>query len=131
MSSNNAVILLKGQTYGAIKKGETLDFVKQPYNFDILEDGDIVIQTLYLSIDPYLVHLRKNVFDLKRGKIRDESIKSYSPVYRTCNATDRSHSRLENRYSHSGLEEYISQRTPNSKKAKLSMEHWIGQSIPC
>lgn len=56
MSSNNAVILLKGQTYGAIKKGETLDFVRRPYGFDKLEEGDIVVQTMYLSIDPYLVH---------------------------------------------------------------------------
>jgi NADPH-dependent curcumin reductase CurA len=55
MLSNNAVILLKGQTYGEIKKGEALDFVKRPYEFDKLEDGDIVVQTMYLSSDPYLV----------------------------------------------------------------------------
>ena len=55
MSSNNAVILLKAQTYGEIKKGEALGFVKRPYEFDKLGDGDIVVQTLYLSIDPYIV----------------------------------------------------------------------------
>lgn len=55
MSSNNAVILLKAQTYDEIKKGETLDFIKRPYELDKLEDGDIVVQSMHLSVDPYMV----------------------------------------------------------------------------
>ena len=55
MASNNAVILLKQQTYGPIIDGETMAFKKRPYEFNELEEGDIVVQTMYLSIDPYLV----------------------------------------------------------------------------
>lgn len=54
-TSNNAVILLKGQTYGDIKEGETLKFEKRPYAFSQLKDGEFVVKALYLSIDPYLV----------------------------------------------------------------------------
>jgi len=55
MSSNNAIIVLKGQTTGPIVKGEALDYVKRPYEFNDLQDGDIVVQAMYLSADPYLV----------------------------------------------------------------------------
>jgi len=55
MSSNNAIIVLKGKTTGPIVKGEVLDYVKRPYEFDNLRDGDIVVQAMYLSVDPYLV----------------------------------------------------------------------------
>jgi NADPH-dependent curcumin reductase CurA len=54
-TSNNAVILLKGQTYGDIKEGETLKFEKRPYTFGQLKEGEFVVKALYLSIDPYLV----------------------------------------------------------------------------
>ena len=82
MSSNNAVILLKAQTYGAIVNGETMEFVKRPYEYNDLQDGDIVIQTMCLSADPYMV-LRptSSMLTLQRGKIRDPSIKSYTPVW--------------------------------------------------
>ena len=55
MSSNNAIIVLKGQSTGPIVKGETLDYVKKPYEFDELQEGDVVVQAMYVSIDPYLV----------------------------------------------------------------------------
>lgn len=55
MASNNAVILLKGQTYGDIKEGETMKFEKRPYSFDELTDGEVIVKAMYLSIDPYLV----------------------------------------------------------------------------
>jgi len=54
-TSNNAVVLLKGQTHGDIKEGETLKFEKHPYEFTDLKDGDFVVKALYLSSDPYLV----------------------------------------------------------------------------
>jgi hypothetical protein len=55
MSSNNAVVLLKAQTFGAIVNGETLEFKKCPYEFNGLNDGDVVVQTMCLSADPYVV----------------------------------------------------------------------------
>jgi hypothetical protein len=55
MSSNNAVILRKAQTYGPIVNGETMELVKRPYEYNDLQDGDIVIQTMCLSADPYMV----------------------------------------------------------------------------
>lgn len=55
MSSNNAVILLKAQTYGDIKEGETMKFEKRPYSFDELKGGEVIVKAMYLSIDPYLV----------------------------------------------------------------------------
>lgn len=55
MSSNNAVILHKAQTYGPIVNGETMEFVKRPYEYNNLQDGDIVVQTMCLSADPYMV----------------------------------------------------------------------------
>ena len=55
MASNNAVILLKGQTYGDIKEGETMKFEKRSYSFDELTDGEVIVKAMYLSIDPYLV----------------------------------------------------------------------------
>lgn len=81
MSSNNAVILRKAQTYGPIVNGETMEFVKRPYEYDNLQDGDIVVQTMCLSADPYMVSSRVIQFShIQRGKIRDPSIKSYTPV---------------------------------------------------
>lgn len=56
MSSNNAVILLKAQTYGDIKEGEALKFEQRPYEFPELKDGEFIVRAMYLSIDPYLVH---------------------------------------------------------------------------
>jgi hypothetical protein len=55
MTSNNAVILLKGQTYGPVKKGETLEYKERPYEFPEPGKGEIIVKTLYLSVDPYLV----------------------------------------------------------------------------
>ena len=49
MSTNNAVILLKAQTYGPIFKGETMDFIKRLYEYNDFQDGDFVVQTLWLS----------------------------------------------------------------------------------
>ena len=64
-TSNNAVVLLKGQTHGDIKEGETLKFEKHPYEFTDLKDGDFVVKALYLSIDPYLVR------SLERPSVRN------------------------------------------------------------
>jgi len=55
MSSNNAIILRKAQTYGPIVNGETMEFVKRPYEYGDLQDGDIIVQTMCLSADPYMV----------------------------------------------------------------------------
>ena len=50
MSSNNAVILRKAQTYGPIVNGETMELVKRPYEYNDLQDGDIAIQTMCLPL---------------------------------------------------------------------------------
>jgi hypothetical protein len=55
MTSNNAVILLKAQTYGAIKKGETLVYKERQYEFPEPGSGELIVKALYLSADPYLV----------------------------------------------------------------------------
>jgi hypothetical protein len=55
MTSNNAVILLKGQTYGRVKKGQTLEYKVRPYEFPEPGKGEIIVKALYLSADPYLV----------------------------------------------------------------------------
>lgn len=68
MTSNNAVILKKAHRFGPIKEGETLEFVKRPYDLK-LEDGGIIVKAIWLSIDPYL-----------RGRIREPGIPSYTPV---------------------------------------------------
>ena len=81
MSSNNAAILRKAQTYGPIVNGETMEFVERPYEYNDLQDGDIVIQTMCLSADPYMVfYPTSSMLIFQRGKIRDPSIKSYTPV---------------------------------------------------
>ena len=80
MSSNDAVILRKAQTYGPIVKGETMEFVKRPFEYHDLQDGDIVVQTMCLSVDPYMVPSLIHRSNIQRGKIRDPSIKSYTPV---------------------------------------------------
>jgi NADPH-dependent curcumin reductase CurA len=56
MSSNNAVILREAHTYGKIEEGKTLVFEKRPYDLGELKDGEFVVKTMYLSVDPYLVN---------------------------------------------------------------------------
>ena len=128
MSSNNAVILLKAQTYGEIKKGETLDFVKRPYEFDKLEDGDIVVQSMYLSVDPYMVSSSFVDTDLKRGKIRDPSIKSYTPVYPILTQLIQAFEVGKPLYG-LGVGEFTNRKIPSSRKVKLWQVHWTGRSI--
>jgi NADPH:quinone reductase len=70
MASNNAVILKKAHRFGPIKEGETLEFVKKPYDLPEPEEGGIVVKALWLSIDPYL-----------RGRIREPGVHSYSPEF--------------------------------------------------
>jgi NADPH-dependent curcumin reductase CurA len=57
MTSNNAVILPIGEAHlvGPVIKGKTLVFEKRPYAFPELKEGEFIVQTLYLSSDPYLV----------------------------------------------------------------------------
>jgi hypothetical protein len=81
MTSNNAVILRKAHALGPIVKGETLTYEKLPYKFNELAAGQIVVQTMYLSADPYLVPTYViGLINVKRGKIREPDKKSYSPV---------------------------------------------------
>lgn len=60
MPSNNAVILRQYQPHGALKKGDTLAFEERPFELPELQDGDIVVQTMYLSPDPYMVSPRNS-----------------------------------------------------------------------
>lgn len=96
MSSNNAVILKKGHQFGPIKKGETLEFIKRAYDFKDPSDGEIVVQTLYLSIDPYLVRPLQARLLMQRGRIREKTVQSYSPVCLHLRAAKISHLKREN-----------------------------------
>jgi hypothetical protein len=72
ISSNNAVILWKAQTFGELKEGETLKFEKRGYEFKKLKQGEFVIKALYLSIDMYLVHPHFSLSLLIRGTLIEE-----------------------------------------------------------
>ncbi|KAG0242776.1 hypothetical protein BGW41_003452 [Actinomortierella wolfii] len=69
MPSNTYVYYVKVPTEFPIP-GEHL-VVKHDDNFQpSLNDGDVLLRNLYISLDPYM-----------RGRMRDPSIKSYSPAY--------------------------------------------------
>jgi NADPH-dependent curcumin reductase CurA len=54
MTSNNAIILKVANTFGPIIKGQTLTFEHRPCQFPELKDGEFIVQTMYLSVDPYM-----------------------------------------------------------------------------
>jgi NADPH-dependent curcumin reductase CurA len=64
MVSNNSVILRKAQTYGKIEEGKTLVFEEREYDFGELKEGEIIVKTMYLSIDPYLVYPSPSQYDV-------------------------------------------------------------------
>lgn len=69
MSSNNAIIFLKPPTEYPVE-GEHLKFEKRPYSFPEPKDGQIILENIYSSIDPYM-----------RGRMRAPELKSYSPPF--------------------------------------------------
>ncbi|KAH7013788.1 hypothetical protein EDB80DRAFT_381536 [Ilyonectria destructans] len=70
MTSNKTLIFKKGPT-GLPVPGEHLTVEDRPIDLEqAAPEGGLVVEILYASFDPYL-----------RGKMRDPSIKSYSPAF--------------------------------------------------
>lgn len=69
MSSNNAIIFLKPPTEFPVN-GEHLKFEKRPYTFGEPTEGQVILENIYSSIDPYM-----------RGRMRAPEAKSYSPPF--------------------------------------------------
>lgn len=69
MTSNNAVIFTKVPN-GYPVPGQDLKYVERAYSLAEPQKDEIITENLYASIDPY-----------QRGRMRDASIKSYSPPF--------------------------------------------------
>jgi hypothetical protein len=137
MTSNNAVILLKAQTYGPVKKGETLEYKERPYEFPEPGKREIVVKALYLSADPYMVPIRRPITRLTGRGEKSEMLQSsptlqYSPnPHSASRPADelRSPSKSANQFTVSASASYTNPTTLNSRPVQSLIQPWIGQSI--
>jgi hypothetical protein len=137
MTSNNAVILLKAQTYGPVKKGETLEYKERPYEFPEPGKGEIVVKALYLSADLYMVLIRRPITRLTDRGAKSEMLQSSLILWYTPNPHSvswpadelRSRSRSANQFTASVSASYTNPTTLNSPRVQSLIQPWIGQSI--
>jgi hypothetical protein len=135
MTSNNAVILLKAQTYGPVKKGETLVYKERPYEFPEPGKGEIIVKALYLSVDPYLVANppsmrltnRERKSEIRRWNLSPRYPANCQPLQSLADEL-QSPSKSVTRFTVSGSGSSTNPTTPTFRKAQSLIQPWIGQS---